>query len=132
MTTEQYLNILEGGGTPDTGSIVSYGLVNALTVMLVVFAVLGILFLILSISGAIFARLGKPKEKKQKAAPRPKTEKPTEKTPVSDEVLAVLTAAASEAQNDGELIAAITAAIHAAREESGETGAFRVVSFRRR
>ncbi|MBQ2730853.1 MAG: OadG family protein [Clostridia bacterium] len=41
-------------------------------------------------------------------------------------------AAAQAAQNDGEIIAVLTAAVHAARAENGETGSFRVVSFRRR
>ncbi|MBR6529987.1 MAG: OadG family protein [Clostridia bacterium] len=127
MTTEQYLQILQDGNTPATGDIVSYGLINALTVMLVVFAVLGILYLILSISGAIFARQSGFKQKS------PKTAKPEAKEDtVSEEILAVLSAAVGAAQNDGELIAVLTAAVHAARAEAGETSSFKVVSFRRR
>ncbi|MBQ2730852.1 MAG: OadG family protein [Clostridia bacterium] len=66
MTTQDYLNILESGQTPSTDSVVSYGLSNALTVMLVVFAVLGILYLILTFTGALFSRINQKPEKREK------------------------------------------------------------------
>lgn len=132
MTTQEYLNILESGSTPDTGSMISYGLTNAATVMLVVFAVLGILYLILTLSGAIFSNMGKPKAPKAEKKPHTAPASKKEAAVVSDEIVAVLEAAVQAAKNDSEIIAVLTAAVHAARAEAGETGAFRVVSFRRR
>ncbi len=132
MTTNEYLQAMLNG-TLTMADIIPYGLTNALTVMLVVFAVLGILFLILTLSGAIFSRTGKkPKQKSEKPAKKAKTEKAPESPAISDEVAAVLSAAVNAAQNDGEIIAVLTAAVCAARAEQGESGSFRVVSFRRR
>lgn len=129
MNTETYLQKFYDG-TLTTAEIIPYGLINALTTMLVVFAVLGILFLILTISGGIFARIATNKKPKQKAK-KPAKEK-LAKSELSDELTAVLTAAVNAAQNDGEIIAVLTAAVCAARAEQGECGSFRVVSFRRR
>lgn len=131
MTTQHFLDIIASGEKPDMADVIPYGLTNALTCMLVVFAVLGILYLVLSISGALFARLGN----QGKGTKKEKTPKPIQtkrEASVSDEVLAVINAAVCAAQNDGELIAVLTAAVEASRAEAGETGSFRVVSFRRR
>ena len=43
----------------------------------------------------------------------------------------VIAAALAAAEDEGAVVAAITAAISAARAEAGESGAFRVVSFKR-
>lgn len=88
-----------------------------------VFAVLALIWGILAIFKYIFA--GKtPKE------PKPVKEKPVEKKAAP----APAPAPAPVQQNDGELVAIITAAVAAYMAESGETapeGGFRVVSFTR-
>lgn len=91
-----------------------------------VFAVLAILFLILSVFKLVFA--GKtPKE------PKPVKENPIKAKPVEN-VSAATPAPAPTQSNDGELIAILTAAVAAyMAEEETEVpeGEFRVVSFTR-
>lgn len=87
-----------------------------------VFAVLGLLWAILSVFKLVFA--GKsPKE------PKPVKVKPVKEKPVEKAAPAPV----AQAQDDGALIAVITAAVAAYMAESGEeyTGGFRVVSFAR-
>ena len=88
-----------------------------------VFAVLALLFLVLNVFKLVFA--GKtPKE------PKPVKEKPVEKKAEP----ASAPAPTPVQQNDGELVAIITAAVAAYMAESGEAvpeGGFRVVSFTR-
>ena len=54
-------------------------------------------------------------------------------TPANDDaaIAAAIAAALAAAEDEGAVVAAITAAITAARADAGETGAFRVVSFKR-
>lgn len=86
-----------------------------------VFAVLAILWMILSVFKLVFAG----KSPKQQKATAPKVEVKVEPTKTS---------APATKQDDGELVAVITAAVAAYMAESGETvpeGGFRVVSFTR-
>lgn len=86
-----------------------------------VFAVLAILWVILSIFKLVFA--GKSSKQQKVTAPKIETKVELEKTSVP-----VLT------KDDGALVAVITAAVAAYMAESGETvpeGGFRVVSFTR-
>ena len=88
-----------------------------------VFAVLALLFLVLTVFKLVFAGRT-PKE------PKPVKEKPVEKKAAP----APAPAPAPVQQNDGELVAIITAAVAAYMAESGEVvpeGGFRVVSFTR-
>lgn len=89
-----------------------------------VFAVLAMLWIILSIFKLVFA--GKtPKEQKPVKKPAPKVEKKAEPAK---------TVAPVAKQDDGALVAVITAAVAAYMAESGEAvpeGGFRVVSFTR-
>ena len=99
-----------------------------------VFAVLAILWGILAIFKLIFAG----KTPKAPKAPKVKVEKAKEPSaPVTDAApSAAVTAptpssAVSETQSNDALIAILTAAVTAYREEEGATGSFRVVSFKR-
>ena len=91
-----------------------------------VFAVLAILWAILSVFKIIFA--GKsPKE------PKPVKQKPIKEKPAEAKAESV-TAPTPAVQDDGALIAVITAAVAAYMAETGEevpVGGFRVVSFTR-
>jgi sodium pump decarboxylase gamma subunit len=91
--------------------------------MLTIFAVLAILWAMIEIMHAVLNK-GEKKEKE----PSSKKEAPAASAaPKQDDATAP---AAIVAENDGAIVAAITAAISAARAEAGETGAFRVVSFK--
>ena len=90
----------------------------ALIVMTVVFLILAIIFLAITLTGAFF----RGKSKKSAKTPDPAPAKP--------QVSAA--AAAADAQSDEELLAVLTAAVAAYRGKETESGAFRVVSFRRR
>ena len=99
-----------------------------------VFAVLAILWGILAIFKLVFAG----KTPKAPKAPKVKVEKAKEPSaPVTDAApSAAVTAptpssAVSETQSNDALIAILTAAVTAYREEEGATGSFRVVSFKR-
>ena len=110
------------------GERLEYALQGTVTGMVMVFAVLGLLFGIISLSKVVFYDIPeKKKMKKQKAHTAPAVVAPTPAP----------TAAAEEsaAEDNGELIAVITAAV-AAMIESGDyknefVGGFRVVSFKR-
>ena len=90
--------------------------------MLTIFLVLIILWIAIEVMHAIIHK--KPKDESKKApAPVAKAAEKTED--------AVAVPPTSTAKDDGALIAAITAAIMAARAEDGCNTAFRVVSFKR-
>ncbi len=93
-----------------------------------VFAVLGLLWAILSVFKLVFAGKSPKEPKPQKV--KPVKEKPVEKV---EKKAAPAPAPVATAQDDGALIAVITAALAAYMAESGEeyTGGFRVVSFTR-
>lgn len=86
--------------------------------MLMVFAVLATLMLVLMLMERFFAK--KPEPKKAEPAPAPAAaEAPT---PASEPVTV---------EDDGAIVAAISAAIAVVLAEGGYTGGFRVVSFKR-
>ena len=116
------------GGKLTFGERMSYALQGTVTGLIMVFAVLALLWLVITISKVIFYDL--PKKKASKAAKKDVVDTESEITAeISESILAIHEA------NDGELIAVITAAV-AAMIESGEykdefAGGFRVVSFKR-
>ncbi len=97
--------------------------------MVAIFAVLALLWGLIEIMHLILA----PTAKSEKPAPAPKPPKaPKEpKAPKAPKAVAAAPAVQAPAQNGGELIAVITAAVAAAMAEEGYTGGFRVVSFKR-
>ncbi len=88
--------------------------------MVAIFAVLALLWLMIEVMHRLMVGPSPKKEQKAAAAPAKKESAPARPAPQ-----------APAAQNDGALVAAITAAISAAMAEEGYTGGFRVVSFRR-
>ena len=84
--------------------------------MLAIFGVLAILWGAIELFHLCISAAGKKKAKKQNQVEQPT---PAEVSPTEPEI------------DDGALVAAITAAIAAARTEEGNTTGFRVVSFRR-
>lgn len=106
----------------------SYAGQTALLGMGMIFAVLGLLWGLLSVFKLVFTEKTPkaPKPVKVKAA----DDKPAEKV---ENKVAPAPVAAAATQDDGALIAVLTAAIAAYMAESGEeyTGGFRVVSFTR-
>ena len=120
------------GADMSFGERFEYALQGTVTGMVMVFAVLGLLWGIISLSKVVFHDI--PNKKKAEAA---KTANKKENVPASVAVAPVEAPAAVEeaAENDAELAAVITAAI-AAMIESGDyqnefVGGFRVVSFKR-
>ncbi len=89
--------------------------------MLMVFSVLATLWGVLAIFKLVFAGKTKkaPAEKKSAPAPVAPAAKPAAPAPVAP------------AEDNGQLIAVITAAVAAYRASEGEVGGFRVVSFKR-
>lgn len=116
------------GGKLTFAERLPYALQGTVTGLIMVFAVLALLWLVITISKVIFYDL--PKKKANKAARKDVVDTEPEITAeISESILAIHEA------NDGELIAVITAAV-AAMIESGEykdefAGGFRVVSFKR-
>lgn len=114
------------------GERFEYALQGTATGMLMVFAVLALLWGIVSLSKVIFYDIpNKKKEKEKKQSKAPVEAKTSAEAPAT---VAEPTPVA-EAADDGELAAVITAAI-AAMIESGDyknefVGGFRVVSFKR-
>ena len=107
---------LTATGTLGFGERASTAGIVTLQGMLTIFLVLSILWGAIEIMHRVLHKDKKEtkKESAPAAAPAP-----------------VVTPAPVEVQDDGEIIAAITAAIMAMRSESGESSAFRVVSFKR-
>lgn len=96
------------------GERTAYCLQRTLIGLIIVFGVLAVIMLVLYISKFIFSRETKPK-------------KADEKTEVAEEA----TEEPVQSNDDGEIVAAIIAAITAMRQEEGKGEAFRVVSFKR-
>ena len=107
---------LTAAGTLGFGERASTAGIVTLQGMLTIFLVLSILWGAIEIMHRVLHKDKKEtkKESAPAAAPAP-----------------VVTPAPGEVQDDGAIIAAITAAIMAMRSESGEGSAFRVVSFKR-
>ena len=95
--------------------------VVALQGMLTIFLVLSLLWAAIEIMHRIIHR--------EKPAKKAESEKPAQNAPVAEETTAPAVTASSN--DEGAIVAAIIAAITAAREEQGETSGFRVVSFKR-
>lgn len=95
------------------GERLAYGLRMTAVGMLTIFAVLGVIYLVMLIFGLVFGRAGK-----KKPEPQPQVEAPVEEG-LDPALVAVLTAA----------VAAVLA--EEARASGTEAPAFRVVSFRR-
>ena len=119
---------LDGANMPFSERL-EYALQGTATGMVMVFAVLGLLWGIISLSRVVFYDI--PNKKAAKAAANAK-----QAEAVAEAIApASVPEAAPAAQDDGEIVAVITAAI-AAMIESGEygnefAGGFRVVSFKR-
>ncbi len=95
----------------------SQALVMVVMGVLMVFAVLTAIMLVLMLTARIFTKEEKPKKAEApKVAPAPVVE-----APVAEPVY----------EDDGAIVAAISAAISMMLSESGSTGGFRVVSFKR-
>ena len=113
----------DGTYTPLSGDAIKYALEMTLLGMGMIFAVLGILWGVLSIFKLVFARPKKVNKAKEiKAEPAPEV------------VATPETVTAPAATDDGELIAILTAAIIAYEAEQNPEapiGNFRVVSYRR-
>ena len=105
-----------------TGETVSTAWVVTLQGMLTIFLVLSALWLVIDIMHRIVHR------DEAKAKTEQKTAAPAKAEPVATTAASPAPAATAD---EGAIIAAITAAIMAARAEQGETGSFRVVSFKR-
>jgi sodium pump decarboxylase gamma subunit len=91
--------------------------------MLTIFVVLALLWAAVEIMHRVLHR----GEKKEKPVPEKKP------APVGTDdaaIAAAIAAAMAASEDDGATVAAITAAITAMRAEAGDTGAFRVVSFK--
>ena len=126
----QLLSVLEfysekfaPGSAQAVDKAVSFGLPFSLFGFAVVFGVLAVIMLVVLAFGMIFgAKTPKAKapEKKVEKKPEPKVE-----APASPVVSAPVT-------DNGGIVAAIMAAISAFRGANGETGGFRVVSFKKR
>ncbi len=106
----------------------AYSLSHTLVGMLIIFAVLAAIWAVLAVFKLIFAG----RSEKKTVAPAQSTPAPANAaTPAVSAVAAPKAAQAAPASSDGEIVAAITAAITLMREAEGTTGTFRVVSFRR-
>ncbi len=100
----------------------SYGLPFSLFGFMVVFGVLALIMVVVFLFGKAFS--GSSKSKAPVAKPVKKEE--TKPAPVVESV------PSAPVSNDSDIVAAIVAAITAFRGSCGESGGFRVVSFKKR
>lgn len=116
----------DGTYVPFSGEAWVYAGQMTLLGMVMIFAVLGLLWGVLSLFKIIFA----PKKKKAKKTAEPSVAVSEDK-PIAAPVQEV--APKADGNADAELVAIITAAVAAYMAEDGEahTGGFRVVSFKR-
>lgn len=131
VKTSSKLDMNMSGSDLDVGERISYALQGTATGMLMVFAVLGLLAIIVSLSKVILYDI--PNKKKHNATKANDTA--VEMTATSETVRETTEDTSVCCQNDAEIAAVITAAI-AAMIESGEYASefksgFRVVSFKR-
>ena len=116
------------------GERAELALQGTVTGLLMVFAVLGLLAIIMTISKVVFYDM--PNKKKEREKKKREESKSVPVAPAkTEEAIPQEEPVAEETVDDGELVAVITAAI-AAMIESGEyknefVGGFRVVSFKR-
>ncbi len=114
---------LAAGGMDWGESLSTAGTVTLLG-MATIFSVLAILWGLIEIMHALLHRGEKAEKATAKQAPA---------SPVGGDaaIAAAIAASLAAAEDDGATVAAITAAITAMRAETGESGSFRVVSFKR-
>lgn len=93
--------------------------------MVTIFMVLALLWLAIEVMHVLLHR-----EKKEKKVPEALTPAPTAPAVTAAEETA-MAADLAQGEDEGAIVAAITAAITAMRADEGQTGAFRVVSFKR-
>ena len=93
--------------------------------MVAIFAVLALLWLLIEVLHRLLTKPQKPINQSKAAAA------PTKETAQSPAPVPVEESTSATKEDDGALIAAITAAISATMAEEGYTGGFRVVSFKR-
>ena len=110
--------VMLGSGLSASERVSTAGIVT-LQGMLTIFAVLAILWGAVELMHRILHR------------EKPKTAEKKDETAVAVTTVGDTEAGVAPATDDGAIIAAITAAITAARANEGNTGAFRVVSFKR-
>ncbi len=116
------LAIRENGTyAPFSGEAWKYAGEMTLLGMGMIFTVLALLWGVLAIFKLVFAQKTPKAEPKKEAAAAPVEEAPT----------AVAEPTAPASTDDTALIAVLTAAVAAYRDEEGEVGGFRVVSFKR-
>ncbi len=121
------------GGDLSFGERVEYALQGSATGMIMIFSVLGLLWFIVYLARVVLYDI--PNKKKQEAKNKEKKAAPVVNVAAEAPVAAAPVQTSAVAQDDGELVAVITAAI-AAMIESGDyknefVGGFRVVSFKR-
>ena len=119
----------DGTYTPFSGDAWKYVGEMTLLGMGMIFSVLGILWAVLSIFKLVFT--GKTPKESKKAAPAKTSDsgKTTANPTVAAPVANIPTVA--DDQSEAVLVAILTAAVAAYREEEGANGEFRVVSFKR-
>lgn len=125
--TEKALETVANGEirttTMDFSDRLAYCIEKALIGLLIVFGVLAIIWLVLAVFKIVFYTI--PESKKKDAG---------EKTKAKESVAPVAESLSVGVSSDGEIVAAIIAAITAMREENGDIAPsnFRVVSFKRK
>ena len=129
MMITQLLEVNYSAPFENAGDALAFGLPFSLFGFCTVFAILALLWGILSLFKVVFYTIP---EKRKKAAAGGKVTAPAAPVTTTETVSAV-SAPAAPASDDGAIVAAITAAIAAYRSASGEAvNGFRVVSFKKR
>ncbi len=122
-----------GTFAPFSGEAWQYAGEMTLLGMGMVFAVLGLLWAVLTVFKLVFA--GKtPKAPKEKPKATEEKSEKSASVPVEEGAISAVIAASIQAyqeDNNAELVAVLTAAVAAYRAEEGSEGGFRVVSFKR-
>ena len=125
MVINTYALTAQGGGQ----NVFSQAGTVSLMGMATIFLVLALLWAAVEIMHRVLHR----DEKTEKPAKAEKSIPAASSAPTQNDaaIAAAIAAALAATEDDGAIVAAITAAITSARAEAGETGAFRVVSFKR-
>lgn len=131
LTAVQILEVTKDTAFTNVGDALSFGLPLSLFGFATVFAVLILIWAILALFKVFFYTI--PNAKKNGATPKvePKKEAVVK---AAEAPVAVTAAPVANKGNDGEIVAAIIAAIEAYRAGTGHAapGGFRVVSFKKR
>lgn len=115
------------------GDALEYGLPMSLFGFAIVFGVLILIWGILSLFKVFFYTIPNAKKNPQQPKVKPVVKQEVKQAPAAEQVQAPAPVVQA-ASNDGEVVAAIIAAIEAYRSANGATapGGFRVVSFKKR